>query len=230
MGDGARAGTGGGLEGQHVHQQVPPTRRKLGRDVWGTVEPSASGLGGRTGKGPDGGACLEQDNAEGVGVGGAVDRLALDLLRRQVRRGPDDRSGLRVLHRFPEHVGGFDVAVDHAACVGVVECVGELDADVGHLGGSRGPPRNASASVRPRISSRTRYGRSALVPASSTVTRLMWDRPASVRASCMNRPRSWSSTVSRSTLTATSRSSKRAFHLPPATGEETPACPCCTPP
>ena len=105
------------------------------------------GDGGVGREGHRAGDRLDEDEAERVHVGLAVDGLALGLLRRGVAGGAEHgalRLGPRRLGQgagqaevgdaqpavvAEQEVGGLDVAVDEAAAVGVVEGPGGLEAD-----------------------------------------------------------------------------------------------------
>jgi hypothetical protein len=101
------------------------------------------GIGGEWGRT---GECFVEDDAEGVEVGPAIDRGALDLLGGQVLGGTHHRAvagEVGALRRFgdaevgdqnptvarQQDVGRLDVAVDEAAGVGGTEGIGHLGAD-----------------------------------------------------------------------------------------------------
>ena len=109
---------------------------------------------------------LVEHDPEGVDVGAAVDRPAVDLLGRQVLGGADDRAGAgevlgmggvagdrlgrglgdaEVGHLHPpvlaqQDVGRLHVAVDDAGLVGVLEGPRHLGGDVDRLGRRQRPP------------------------------------------------------------------------------------------
>ena len=175
---------------------------------------------------------LEEDRAEREQIRPRVDRIALDLLGRQIASRAENHPGerrdatgqrgvlrelrdaeiqdLRGARPGEEDVFGLEIAMDQPRACAATRPLARADAMRRVSAWETGPLPIGTRRVSPSSSSETRYGRPFAIPTSNTLTMLGWSSDAVILASCRNRSTACPSPRSAwvSTLSATSRPSR----------------------